>query len=84
MKTTCCYCQKHISGNPGDKDISHGACPRCAIILMAHIHDQEIRIFDPVNPKNACIIRARNLDIANMAGDLRYQESIGRTEVEVV
>ena len=37
MKTICCYCNKHLKGDPNDKEISHGACKEC--------HDRVLKEF---------------------------------------
>jgi len=29
MKTVCAWCQRHLSGHPEAKDVSHGICPEC-------------------------------------------------------
>ena len=42
MKTICAWCDKHISGEESDIDISHGSCQQCLDEIMGKAKNMNI------------------------------------------
>ena len=43
MKVICAWCGKHKSGDPNDKEVSHGICPECAAKLEQEAKEDRAR-----------------------------------------
>ena len=46
MKTICAWCDKHISGEESDIDISHGSCQQCLDEIMGKAKNMNITFCD--------------------------------------
>ena len=75
MKTICAWCDKHISGEESDIDISHGSCQQCLDEIMGKAKNMNITFCD-VN-KQEQIMDNELSDIVNKLATIRHKMETG-------